>query len=52
MDTLFVIDILVNFRCTYIDREGEEIYDPKLIAKNYVVGGRFAIDLIATIPFE
>ena len=52
MDILFLIDILVNFRCTYIDRDGEEIFDAKLIARNYLISGRFFIDLFASIPFE
>lgn len=33
VDFLFFVDIIVNFLCSYIDREGEEICEPKLIAR-------------------
>mmetsp|Transcript_4461 Transcript_4461/g.8634 ORF Transcript_4461/g.8634 Transcript_4461/m.8634 type:complete len:648 (+) Transcript_4461:217-2160(+) len=43
---------MINFFCTYINKSGDEIYDRKAIALNYIVGGRFFVDLAATIPFE
>jgi hypothetical protein len=52
IDAIFAIDILINFRTTYFNpRTGDEVSDPKLIAKAYLQG-RFWIDLLATIPFD
>jgi hypothetical protein len=52
IDFLFLIDILISFRTTYIHPiSGDEIIESKLIAKNYIAG-RFWIDFFSTIPFE
>ena len=53
IDFLFFVDIIVNFRTTYYNsRTGDEVIQPKKIAKNYVVTGRFFIDLFASIPID
>lgn len=53
IDLSFFIDIAINFRTTFIsNKTGEEIYNPKLIAKRYVLGGRFLIDFLSSIPFD
>ena len=52
IDLLFLLDIVVNFRTTFYDKDGDEIFDAKIIAKNYALGGRFTIDALATIPFD
>ena len=62
IDTLFFIDILINFRTTYIDiKSGEEVtkvlsyffsqMQPSKIARKYL-GERFWVDVLATIPFD
>ena len=52
IDFLFVVDILINFRTTFINpKTGDEISDPRAISRNYVKS-RFWIDLFATIPFD
>ena len=52
VDLIFMIDLLINFRTTYISSQnGDEIYDPKLIAKRYL-SGRFIVDLLSSIPFD
>lgn len=52
VDFIFMIDILINFRTTYLSADtGDEIYDPKLIAKDYLKG-RFIIDVLSSIPFD
>lgn len=52
IDTCFWIDIVLMFRTTYIKGStGDEIVNPKAIAKHYLKG-RFAIDLLATFPFR
>lgn len=50
---IYFADIFINLRTTYINvRTGDEVWDPKMIAKKYILGGRFWIDLISAIPFE
>jgi hypothetical protein len=52
IDILFLADILINFRTSYIsDTSGLEIVDGKRIALNYLKG-RLIVDILATIPFE
>jgi len=52
IDIVFLIDIIVNFRTTYIDQKAsEEIKDWDKIAKNYIKG-KFWIDFIVIIPFN
>ena len=37
IDTVYIVDIIFAFRTTYIDRvTGDEITQPKLLAKNYL----------------
>lgn len=53
VNIIFIFDIGVNFRTTYINtKTGNEIYNSKRIAKKYVLGGKFWIDLISSIPFD
>jgi len=53
IDFTFLVDILINFRTTYINQStGDEISEPKMIAKHYVLGPRFWIDVVSTIPFD
>ena len=51
-DVLFLVDIVLTFRTTYINTAtGDEITEPLKIAMQYL-SGRFWIDLLATIPFD
>jgi len=53
INVIFFIDILIELRTTYIDAQsGEEIYDPKKIAKTYIKSLVFYIDVLAIIPFD
>ena len=52
VDLMFVIDIVINFRSTYIKEETDEIVsDPKNIACHYLKTW-FVVDFVAAIPFE
>ena len=52
IDLCFVVDILVAFRTTFYDPStGDEIFDAKRIAKEYILG-RFIIDFLSTVPFD
>ena len=48
---LYVLDVIINFRTTYIDNFGEEIYDKKKITLHYVTTYGFWVDLISLIAF-
>jgi len=50
VDIMFIADILINFRTTYI-HNGERVDDPKKIAM-YYVRGWFIVDALAAIPFD
>lgn len=52
IDFLFGVDILINMRTSYYDKEGNEIKEWKKILKQYVFGGRFIIDFLSTIPLD
>lgn len=53
IDFIFFIDIILNFRTTYINiKTGEEVSNGVLIARNYVLSGRFLLDLLSTLPFS
>lgn len=53
VDSCFGIDILLNFRTSYVhSKTGLEIMDAWSIAKNYVFGNRFIVDILSVIPLE
>ncbi|XP_041974698.1 potassium voltage-gated channel unc-103-like isoform X4 [Aricia agestis] len=51
VDVTFIIDILINFRTTYVNAADEVESDPTKIAMHYLRGW-FLIDLVAAIPFD
>ncbi|XP_072049029.1 potassium voltage-gated channel unc-103-like isoform X2 [Amphiura filiformis] len=52
VDIMFVFDIFINFRTTYVDEhKGEVVSDPARIAKHYLKGW-FVIDVLAAVPFD
>lgn len=50
VDIMFIADILINFRTTYL-HNGEVVADPRKIALNYMRSW-FLIDSAAAIPFD
>ena len=52
IDSFFMIDILINFRTIYKDKQDEDVKDGKLIAMRYACYGRFPVDIIASIPLD
>lgn len=48
---MFIVDILINFRTTYVNANDEVVSDPGKIAVHYFKGW-FIIDLVAAIPFD
>jgi len=52
IDIFFALDILVHFRTTFPNpRTGDVVFHGRRIFFHYLFG-RFAIDFIATLPFE
>lgn len=50
IDLMFLIDILINFRTTFLFN-GDVISDPQKIAANYIKSW-FLVDALAAIPFD
>ncbi|KAL7293481.1 hypothetical protein TKK_0012928, partial [Trichogramma kaykai] len=51
VDVTFIIDILINFRTTFVNSNDEVVSHPGKIAVHYLKGW-FIIDLVAAIPFD
>jgi len=51
VDVMFIIDILINFRTTYVNKNDEVVSHPAKIAIHYFKGW-FLIDVVAAIPFD
>ena len=50
VDSVFIADVVMNFRTTYVNKEGEIIFDPKMICMNYLKSW-FAVDFVAALPY-
>ncbi|PNJ50626.1 KCNH6 isoform 2 [Pongo abelii] len=51
VDIMFVVDIAINFRTTYVNTNDEVVSHPRRIAVHYFKGW-FLIDMVAAIPFD
>lgn len=51
VDIMFIVDILINFRTTYVNTNEEVVSHPGKIAIHYFKGW-FLIDMVAAIPFD
>lgn len=51
IDFIFLADIFVTFRTSYIDTYGNEVSQPNHIAREYL-SGTFWVDLAATLPLD
>ncbi|XP_078478940.1 LOW QUALITY PROTEIN: voltage-gated inwardly rectifying potassium channel KCNH6-like [Lampetra planeri] len=51
VDIMFIVDILINFRTTYVNQNDEVVSHPGRIAQHYFKGW-FLIDIVAAIPFD
>ncbi|THD23234.1 Potassium voltage-gated channel protein eag [Fasciola hepatica] len=51
VDTIFLLDIVLNFHTTFVGPTGAVISDPMLIRMNYLKGW-FMVDLIASLPYS
>ncbi|XP_033728558.1 LOW QUALITY PROTEIN: potassium voltage-gated channel subfamily H member 8-like [Pecten maximus] len=51
VEILFMIDIVLNFRTSFVSKSGQIVYDGRMVAINYIRGW-FPLDLLAAIPFD
>ncbi len=51
VDIMFIVDIVINFRTTYVNSNEEVVSQPGRIAIHYFKGW-FLIDMVAAIPFD
>ncbi|XP_074835241.1 voltage-gated delayed rectifier potassium channel KCNH4 isoform X2 [Carettochelys insculpta] len=51
VEMLFILDIVLNFRTTYVSQSGQVVYEPRSICIHYVATW-FFVDLIAALPFD
>ncbi|XP_050719629.1 potassium voltage-gated channel unc-103-like isoform X22 [Eriocheir sinensis] len=51
VDIMFMVDIIINFRTTYVNHNDEVVSHPGKIALHYLRGW-FLIDVVAAIPFD
>lgn len=51
VEAIFIVDILLNFRTSFVNRKGEVVSTSKSIALHYLKGW-FILDLIAALPFD
>lgn len=53
IDVVFMLDIILRFRTTFIDSvTGEEIMNSFQIGKKYITSPTFAIDVLSTVPLD
>ncbi|XP_043105504.1 potassium voltage-gated channel subfamily H member 3 [Puntigrus tetrazona] len=51
VEILFMLDIVLNFRTTFVSTSGQVVYDARSICVHYVTTWLF-VDLIAALPFD
>ncbi|MBN3313811.1 KCNH4 protein, partial [Atractosteus spatula] len=51
VEMLFILDIILNFRTTYVSQSGQVVYDARSICIHYAATW-FFVDLIAALPFD
>ncbi|XP_030649815.1 potassium voltage-gated channel subfamily H member 4a [Chanos chanos] len=51
VEMLFILDIILNFRTTYVGPAGQVVYDARSICLHYSATW-FLLDLIAALPFD
>uniref|UniRef100_A0A3Q2CR08 Voltage-gated delayed rectifier potassium channel KCNH4 n=1 Tax=Cyprinodon variegatus TaxID=28743 RepID=A0A3Q2CR08_CYPVA len=51
VEMLFIIDIILNFRTTYVSQSGQVVYEARSICIHYVTTW-FFVDLVAALPFD
>ncbi|XP_036155018.1 potassium voltage-gated channel subfamily H member 3 isoform X2 [Myotis myotis] len=51
VEVLFILDIVLNFRTTFVSKSGQVVFAPKSICLHYITTW-FLLDVIAALPFD
>ncbi|XP_053158522.1 potassium voltage-gated channel subfamily H member 3 isoform X2 [Hemicordylus capensis] len=51
VEILFILDIVLNFRTTFVSKSGQVVFDPHAIFLHYLTRW-FVLDLLAALPFD
>uniref|UniRef100_A0A8D0HHX1 Potassium voltage-gated channel subfamily H member 3 n=1 Tax=Sphenodon punctatus TaxID=8508 RepID=A0A8D0HHX1_SPHPU len=51
VEILFILDIVLNFRTTFVSKSGQVVFDPHAIFLHYLTRW-FLLDLVAALPFD
>ncbi|XP_050780647.1 potassium voltage-gated channel subfamily H member 3 isoform X2 [Gopherus flavomarginatus] len=51
VEILFILDIVLNFRTTFVSKSGQVVFDPHSIFLHYLTSW-FLLDLLAALPFD
>ncbi|KAM3592794.1 uncharacterized protein V6R79_025282 [Siganus canaliculatus] len=51
VEMLFIIDIILNFRTTFVSQSGQIVYESRAICIHYATTW-FIVDLVAALPFD
>ncbi|OCT61995.1 potassium voltage-gated channel subfamily H member 4 [Xenopus laevis] len=51
VEMLFILDIILNFRTTYVSHSGQVVYETRSICIHYLATW-FFVDLLAALPFD
>ncbi|XP_065806141.1 potassium voltage-gated channel subfamily H member 4 isoform X2 [Labrus bergylta] len=51
VEMLFIIDMILNFRTTYVSQSGQVVYESRSICIHYATTW-FFVDLVAALPFD
>uniref|UniRef100_A0A3Q1JC10 Potassium voltage-gated channel, subfamily H (eag-related), member 4b n=2 Tax=Anabas testudineus TaxID=64144 RepID=A0A3Q1JC10_ANATE len=51
VEMLFIVDIILNFRTTYVSKSGQVVYEARSICIHYTTTW-FFVDLVAIMPFD
>ncbi|CAM5168742.1 unnamed protein product [Eretmochelys imbricata] len=51
VEILFILDIVLNFRTTFVSKSGQVVFDPRAIFLHYLTSW-FLLDLVAALPFD
>ncbi|KAM7370746.1 hypothetical protein PAMP_010269 [Pampus punctatissimus] len=51
VEMLFIIDIILNFRTTFVSQSGQVVYESRAICIHYATSW-FFVDLVAALPFD
>ncbi|XP_067386016.1 potassium voltage-gated channel subfamily H member 3 [Emydura macquarii macquarii] len=51
VEILFILDIVLNFRTTFVSKSGQVVFEPHPIFLHYLTGW-FLLDLVAALPFD